>query len=694
MTRASQARCERRRAAPLRKYRIPYVNGAMQRASREEAPRARETIRRFVDRVGWERIGLPMVCYEVVDGKSVPVMRRDWGRQIRKRDNLCFVAMPLGGAQGGGESRQVGAIFALVAVIGLAAFAGPAVAGLFATAGTSLFSIISGITAAVIVAGGSFLISHFLNNIIKGAQTTYTANISSNEARSQEPIPCHYGRLKFFPDLSASVYADYSGIDQIFHAIYCLGLGTYDVEEFGVGLTPVWTAAGGLRAGFTDFQWEFVPPGVDSVLFPTDVSSSVSVSGQQIPDAYGTFYPDGVGGGVHLVGPLGQTSGPNYIGPFIVNPSGTLATSVAVDLIWPGGCYNSNGNSASVEIICQYQYVDDSGTPLGSIATMFDKTYTFNNKTPVRLTESFTLPTPGRVQVKIGRYNGSSQGTNVDTVGWGALKAFLQGPNAVPLVTRFAVRIHADQQLSNYSSQQIYVIATRQLPVYNGSSFSTVATQNPVWAALDIWTNADYAAGQSINNVDLVTLYNYAVEADTRGDTFNYRFLQQTTVLNAIEIALKPMLSNPVYLFDKLSMIRDEQRTLPVLALTDFDIIRSSLSVSYTMQDQQTTDGVIVEYFEETNVAARRGAVVCRRRHAVLPVTRSGAWRNAPHPGDGARPLPLRLDDLPPADCHPAGRGRGQAAHPRCAGVGAERDTEHMGLGFSRRCRRSRQRHL
>lgn len=541
------------------------------------------------------------MCARYVGDELRPVLRKNWSRRIRRRDRIVFIATPLGGG-GGGTSAEIGSIVALVA---LAAFAPWAAGALLGAGGLGLtgaaLTIGTSLLAAVIVAGGAYLISHFLG-AGKGAvaKPVYSVEITANQARSQQPIPCQHGRLKFFPDLAAPIYSDYSGIDQIFHALYCLGVGEYEVQEIGIGLTPVWTAAGGVSAGFPNFSYEIVEPGADCTLFPTNVTTSDNVSGQQLPDAYGSKYSDGS----QLIGPLGQTSGFNYVGPFITNPSGTLANRVAVDLLWPAGCFTSGSSggdtsSCSLTVDCLYQYVDDSGVPYGSVITGFHKTYTFNSKTPVRITEFFDLPVTGRVQVKVARSGEANSGQNVDSVAWGALKAYVVGPNAIPNVTRLAVRILADKQLSNYSAQQIYVRAVRKLPVWDGTSLTLQSTRNPMWAALDVWTNDVYGPGLSINDVDLITFKALADAADARGDSFDFRFVAQTTVVDALTTVLKSILAAPTFVWDRLTAVRDEPRTLPALVLNDFNIVRGSLSVNYVMQDEQTSDGTIVEYFDE-----------------------------------------------------------------------------------------------
>ena len=62
------------------------------------------------------------------------------------------------------------------------------------------------------------------------------------------------------------------------------------------------------------------------------------------------------------------------------------------------------------------------------------------------------------------------------------------------------MRMQADATLSGLSSRKIGVIATRKVAVWNGSTWVEQPTRNPVWAALDIWSNHVYSAGLPLAN--------------------------------------------------------------------------------------------------------------------------------------------------------------------------------------------------
>ncbi|MBX9735537.1 MAG: hypothetical protein K2X32_01305, partial [Phycisphaerales bacterium] len=463
------------------------------------------------------------------------------------------------------------------AVIALATIvAGPA--GFLASAGFSATAL--AVTSALIIAGGSFLISHFLTpkSGAKGKEEDpLSISLGGNKARPQQPIPVHYGRLKFNPDFASLPWGDFRGENQFFHGLYCLGAGEFDIEEIGIGGVPVWTAEDGVAPEFPTFKLQVAGPDEDITLFPSNVAVSPDISGQELTTT--------------------------NLGPFNVNTPGSVGKQLFIDIIWPGGSFTMDGSNtrpAVTNILVEYRMIDNVGVPIGAGTwlTAVSASYNIESKVPIRKSLSATLPTAGRVQVRARRLEVPST-TGANNVLWSGARLYLEGPTARPKVTQLAIELRADKSLSQYNSQQVYVIATRKIPVWSGSAWVDQATQNPVWAAIDMWHNADYGGGQSRDKIDLPTVAARAADADARGDTFNHRFVSEATVLDALTVILRSMLAQPVYVWDRFTLIRDEERDLPRIQLTDFDIIRGSLSITYTLQDDQTSDGTIVEYLEE-----------------------------------------------------------------------------------------------
>ena len=106
----------------------------------------RETIEQFYARSQWAEMGLPVICVDYSLPTPKPILRKDngWKRRIKKSDDIRFIVLPLGTGQGGGGgSKQVGAIVAMVALLVISTIiAGPG--GAVATATSAITAQIVG----------------------------------------------------------------------------------------------------------------------------------------------------------------------------------------------------------------------------------------------------------------------------------------------------------------------------------------------------------------------------------------------------------------------------------------------------------------------------------------------------------------------------------------------------------------------
>ncbi len=563
----------------------------------------RETISAFLRRTGWAskdrqygwqfKKGLPTVLE--VNGE--PVLRKFWtSTRIAANDNVRFVSYPLGG-QGNGVKQVIGLV-ALVAVSAFALWAGPALFG----AGT--FGALA--TTAAIGIGGSLLINALTapkagaTNAPSATQDQiYSVSAQGNAAKLGQPLPVWYGRLKNFPDFAATPWGEFVGNDQYLNVLLSVGMGSFDYETIFVSDTPMWTAADGVSPSFPTAQVEFYEPGAPVTLFPVSVVQSDEVSGQQLPDGSGTF-------GGQYEPPSAQTPGA-WLGGFIVNASGTLIQSIAIDYVLPGGCFTVNTDSndpnknnigsAIVGIGAEICPVNDAGAPIGSYSTLFQVQRSYASTGPIR--DSIKVDVgDGRYLVRFRRLDAalpSQQGSN--QVVWAGLRGFLKGTNTFPDVSTIAIRIKASE--STQGSYKFGVLATRKLPVWNGSVFVPQATRNPGWAFLDAVSNAQYGSGLSLAKVDFNTLVSFAADCDTRGDTFDYAFTAATAVPEAFDKILTPARARHFWLGDVVSVVRDEWRDVPSMLLTDREIVRDSTQVTFTMLGDEDPDAVVVEYVDE-----------------------------------------------------------------------------------------------
>ncbi len=92
-----------------------------------------------------------------------------------------------------------------------------------------------------------------------------------------------------------------------------------------------------------------------STLFPTNVAQAAEVTGQSLQDPNVT----------------------PWIGPFVVNPAGTKAQAIAVDFVFPAGCFTLNKDTRRIWGIIRraaWRSIARSmiaGAPIGDFSTLF-----------------------------------------------------------------------------------------------------------------------------------------------------------------------------------------------------------------------------------------------------------------------------------------------------------------------------------
>lgn len=593
----SRARRERRCDAARRPV-LHVVMPGLEVA--RETPRKNETITAFLRRTGWAwrdkaygwqfKRGLPTVLE--VNGE--PLLRKNWSRRrIAANDNLRFVSYPLGGQQQGGGAKQV---IGLVALVAIAAFAGP-LGGMAASAlGFGGSALATGLATAAIGLGGALLVNSLTapkpgatNDPSATTDQIYTVQAQGNTAKLGQPLPVRYGREKVYPDFAATPWGEFVGNDQYVNILLSQGMGSFSYEQMFISDTPFWNPVDGVSSAFSSAQIAFYEPGDQVTLFPINVTQSAEVTGQQLPHGTGVTGKDTTAPGA-------------WIGPFVGNPSGTKAYQLAVDFVFPAGCFQAddkgNTQQLTVHLTAERQLVNDAGAPIGNWTTLASDTRTYGSRSPIR--DTFLVGVPeGRYQVRFRRDDGvPADSKGASDIVWAGLRAYLRGNNSFPDISTIAIRIKATE--STQGSYKFGVVATRKLPVWTGGAFVTQATRNPFWAFLDAVTNSQYGSGHSIAKVDFNAIVNAAAAADFRGDHFDYSFTSASACPDVFDKILTPARTRHFWLGDTVSVVRDEWRDVPSMMLTDREIVRGSTQITWTMLGDDDPDAVIVEYVDES----------------------------------------------------------------------------------------------
>ncbi|MEW6125366.1 MAG: host specificity factor TipJ family phage tail protein, partial [Pseudomonadota bacterium] len=560
------------------------------------AARPRETVARFLARVGW-RFRLPTIL--VIDGAPVLRARRGWARRrIRKGEHVVFQSRPLGGGGGGGGSsssttKSVVGLVGLIALSALAPGIGTWAAGALFPA--AIANMASTAISGALVAGGAFAVNTLLQprpaNAGQQAQTPlYAFGQQTNSARLLQTIPVRYGYSKVVPDFAAQPWTEYVGQDEYLNVLLVHGLGRYQRHRITIADAVLWDASqwgdrDHVSPTFSDVQVQRLEPGETLTLFPASVTTAAGVSGQALDDP-----------GVWVYGG-------------ITNPAGTTVDRLVFDFVLPQGCYIPNaqgqpGNFATHNQI-QIRAVDAAGAPTGVWMTVVDEARWLATKEPYRM--SYSVPVaPGRYEVQARRVVASAAYPGaVDTIQWAAARGYTPGTQTFPGLTVTAIRMRATAQLTANAALRWAVEDTRILQVWTGSGWDEQPTRSPAYAMYDIATNTDYGCARPLSKVDAQAVVTLAATAASRGDCFDYEFRQRVQATEALDTALAPARAKHRWIGDQLSLVRDQWVALPTMMITDGEIIRDSFAVDYLLQAEDAADAVIVEYLDETTWSAQ-----------------------------------------------------------------------------------------
>jgi hypothetical protein len=525
-------------------------------------------------------LGFRLPTIAVMGGE--PVLRGCWAVRVVRPDELvAFIAVPRGGGEGGDSGKQIIGLVAALALSIAAPMIGGFVAGAFFGGSTIAASIVS----AALLAGGSMLLNALMPPPVDesaGAEagTVYSVTAANNQATPLDVVPTLYGELEFTPRYAARPYSEFSGNDQYLYQLFTVTAGKAEVSRIKIGETEAWNSTTGYSSSFSDVTFEVIQPGQAITLFPANVVTSAEVSGQPVPD------------------PAAK------LGPFVVNAAGTTVDRLAVDFVFPGGLWTADKRGVaanSIALRAQYQRIDDDGDPIGGWVNLFAETVTAATRTPQRMSRAADVAA-GRYQVQFlaDEAFDPDDGTAVNRVSWAGLRGYLTGFVTPPNTTLLAMKIRANEQLSQLSSSQIRVLAKRHLPVWNGSSWVLQATRSIAWAAADVLRNAEYSLGLSDGQYDLSALATLATTWTARGDTFNALFDRSWTVAEALRAILRAGRAQPVRIAGKIGFVRLQPRSIKRATFTPRNVVRGSFQHKLVLFDEEKPDSVIGSYIDAT----------------------------------------------------------------------------------------------
>lgn len=506
-------------------------------------------------------------------------MRAQWDRVAFPGDMIEWHILPMGGG-GGQGSRTVLTLVAMAAIMYFTMGAGAA--GFAGMLGTTVGSTTMAVAGMALSIASTALINALIpiqQPNMGGAGTTaspqsvYTAALSANQARLNQPIPVIYGRMQTFPDYASQPYSEFSGNDQYFHALFCVTQGEVVVERLQIDDTAL--------SHFQDVEYRMLPPGTSPTVVLGNVVTAPEVTGQTMETA-------------------------TYIGGFAACGPTLVAESIGVDVIFPMGLGLADSSSGAIGSLsatfqAEARSIDDFGVATSEWFTLGSKTETASTNTPQRRSYKFTLATPSRVEVRVVRTD-TKNDTNLalHEMTWAGLRAYLKEvPTLSQTATHMEVRMKASEQLSGLTSRKISGIWRRKLRTWSASAgwSALVETRNPMWARLDKLTNDVYGDGLSDARVDLQTHADIAAVCDERQDRLDILIDSRVTSIDADRTICMVARSVPFQRAGVMTLARDQLQTLPITAYTSRDILPGSMSMDYALANELTADAVIVEYF-------------------------------------------------------------------------------------------------
>lgn len=482
---------------------------------------------------GQEEFNVPTICLL----NDEPVMRSEWeSKKVKENDTVTFATVI------GDPITIIVSIIAVVAAVGL----------------TLALNVPTPTTPGD----------------IPEPDPVFTLRGQTNRIRLGDPIEEHFGRVKIFPSYAAVSYNKYIDNEQFLFSLFCLGQGEYDVENIFIEDTAI--------SNFPDVEYQFYSPGESVVLFRDNVATSAEVGNIEL---FGSNQP--------------EYSGKS--GPFTANAPQTQTDILEVDVSLPGGLYESQDDGtlgeATVSALFEYRQIDDNGVAITGWATLATFNETLATNTPQRYTLSKSV-TPARYEVRANRITTWTDDIKIsDKIVWETLKAYLPNVGTYGDVTLLAVKARASNNLNDSSRSSINLFATRKLPIWNGTTWSTpTATRSAVWAFIHMFKtqNGGLLSDDKFFDLDsLVETHNTLVG---EGRNFDWSFDTRSTVWQNASLACRAVRGIPMLQGSKLLMILERPKTIPTAVFGPANIIKNSLEWDIKIYNENEYDGVEVEY--------------------------------------------------------------------------------------------------
>lgn len=442
----------------------------------------------------------------------------------------------------------------------------------------------------------------------EAASPNYSISYRGNQQRRDKPRPVVYGEIRTFPD-SIGYYRQYLNHDQWMYQLFEVTLGeteTINEADCFYEETPL--------TNFVDYQFEYLPPGQDSTIFPFDQVVSGEVQGLAL-----------------------EAAGPSTA--YVVCGAGEKASSVTFDISMPQGFYRIDGDGdtewQSLGIILEVRGIDDAGSPTtgwhGKNITIVS-----NNINPIRNTYTVTVAefggVPQRLEARITRTTPKNNNTNImDQFVWDNLRATLVTESSDTLSTRIAIAVRQSEKVGNLALSKFNVKVKRKIENWSGQ---LVHTTSAALAFKDA-CQAFYGGKYPDSRLDLAGLQ--SLDAENRQfSSFSGVYDSGIDLWKALSEMARCYLGAAVELpGGKLTIVPDDPDVTPHMMIGQDRIVKDSFTMEQKSLLSLDYDYVICTFKDEAE-DFRENTVECvpfgspklNPKNLVVrgPTTRDAAW--------------------------------------------------------------------
>lgn len=433
----------------------------------------------------------------------------------------------------------------------------------------------------------------------------YGVSGGGNLPRPNDRIPVGYGTFWAQPDLTQPDY--FRAIEETSMILFkrmCIGLGEYRLKEIRVNGTTMWTGdaatnsgviTAGMTAPFPGCRIELLN-GQASTLVPSSVITSPSVTGNIIP--------------------LSDNPNP-VLGPFAVNPVGTVVTKLQVDISCSS--YHHNNHQSWRDLWVEYAPINDAGTPIGAWQTLHRSTGdVFITKT-LRWTYMVDVPA-GRYAVRARNNTPKPAGQyNMDFV-WDALRGYVPDTIVRAGMTEIAMEIKAGEGLNQTSFADVQVKVQRWGLVYDQSTGTWV--EGPIGKCVDIFVDmlrdASYGGAVPTDLIDVSKVVAYR-NALTQFDTFDGVIRGPVTLWDAMTQVLSNMRAEPVRIGAGYTFIRDEPSAIKRHVFSRSQIVRDTVVIEEAPKANEGEAHVVIEFSPDSDPKRKETATAFYGQESMTP---------------------------------------------------------------------------